>query len=494
MKFAPVSDLRASLLAGLVLIGLLLPLSARAETLTLADIMKKAQENHDSVKAQKYEIDARDADQKSMRGHFFPVVMAKFNLVVWDEEQKVSLDMGSLTSMMEATGSVFTDLVAYNMANPGFLSDTTVKQLMALAAAQADSDGDSSILMREQVTYTFTISIGQPLTGLYTVYSGYRATGAMKAAAEQEMIRLRYRLQADVSKAYFSLLSARTMTQTAQAALKQIEAIEAQVKAYLENGLVEKNALMKVQVQKAEITKLIFNTEKITRLLTASLNIYMGQPLDTPLAVEETPPATNPDALLSQPLADQQEKAVSRRPELRGARQQGEAAHWAKHASIGEFIPQVNLFFQYDNNQGMGSMSKESQYYGGLTLSWNVWEWGASWYKMRAAQHREDQVRYMIAQGENGVRLEVESKRLDLEEAVKTLEVARVQQEQAHENLRVEQARYDAQETTTSDLLSAQTQQLKADNDVTVAELSVRAAVYALRSAMGEDLTGQKEK
>ena len=73
------------------------------------------------------------------------------------------------------------------------------------------------------------------------------------------------------------------------------------------------------------------------------------------------------------------------------------------------------------------------------------------------------------------------------------MDVAKAQLEEARENLRIEQIRHDVQQTTTADLLQAQTLALKAENDWIVAEMKIRENHAALRIAMGEDLLATQE-
>ena len=52
----------------------------------------------------------------------------------------------------------------------------------------------------------------------------------------------------------------------------------------------------------------------------------------------------------------------------------------------------------------------------------------------------------------------------------------------------MEQIRFEVQETTTTDLLQAQTLSLKAKNEYAVAVTKVKLAITALEIAMGENL------
>ena len=93
----------------------------------------------------------------------------------------------------------------------------------------------------------------------------------------------RRQVELDVSKAFHGLVAASRLLGTTKAAIAQVDAVEAQVKAFLDHGLVESNALLKVEVQKADLQKKAFQAEKGVELATAMLNLSMGRPLATPI-------------------------------------------------------------------------------------------------------------------------------------------------------------------------------------------------------------------
>ncbi len=441
---------------------------AAAETLTLDACMQRAVEYNQNLKAAGYEVDQKAAERKSVRGRFGPVVMADASLLFWDDPFAMEFDLAPLLSAFDGLAPL--------------LPAETKAQLAEMAANPME------IVAREDRTLMAKVTVAQPLTQLYQVYSGHWAAGELEKAAKQSQVKVRRDLELDVAKMYYNLTTALQLTETARAGLKQVEAYETQVQAYLDAELVERNALLKVRVQKAEIQKVLFQAEKGSKLARAALNMYMARPLDAPLEPVMDDDDGTPERLLADRLGEQQKRAVEDRPAIVAARHQQQAARAARHAAIGAMLPELNLVGMYEYADGLPGVQPENMFYGGLVLNWHVWEWGATWYKLRAAEAQQNVAGAKINAAEDGIRLDVESKRLELEEALQSQRVAEVALTQAEENLRVEQLRYEVQETTTTDLLQAQTLKLKAENDAIVAELKVKQAAYALRRAMGEEL------
>ncbi|RJO63241.1 MAG: TolC family protein [Myxococcales bacterium] len=474
--------MRQARLAGLVLAcGLLIwrmP-PAHAESMTLSQCLDAAMAHNAMLRAAGHEIDAKDYERKSVRGRFGPVVKADANVLFWQDEQVIDLGFGAL-------GDIFGELLADPIIQ-GMLTPETLAQAGDL------QNMETALVAREQITYGVKLTVAQPLTPLYKVYSGYWAAGELADAARQDRAKARHDLQVDVVRAFIGLVTATRMMETAEAGLAQIEAYEKQVQAYLDAGLVERNALLKVRVAKAEIQKGAFQADKGRKLARAGLNLYMGRPLDRPIepAYNFDDPAETRSA---GSLEETQRAALRNRPDLLSLRHKSEAARAGKHAAIAAMLPDINAVFMYENNQGLGAFQQESVYYGGFVLSWNLWEWGATYYQIKAAESREAQIRAGLEALDDGVRLDVQSKRLDAEEAEKSLAVARAQQAEAAESLRIEQARFEAQDATTTDLLEAQTAALRAENGLTVSMMKLEEARYALRVSLGEDLTAVEKE
>ena len=470
MKRNPMHPMFKSLFV--IVVGLLvtLPWNVQAETLTLQDCLQRAVESNPDLRALDREGEMLDAERKSIRGHFLPVVKADSKFLVWDDESLMVFDL----SFLEETFASMPEGVLAMMGDMQFPEDV-------------------SFTLHDQVTFTSSVTVAQPLVQIYKVYSGYKATESQAAAARKDRLTGERKLEMDVVHAYLGLISARRMLETAHAALNQVDVYEEKVKALMENELVERNAMMKIEVQRAEIKKGAFMAQKGIALAKAALNVYMHRDIHEPLepVTEGLDDITTETEEIS--LEESQAQAILYRPELQSARLMLDAANMGRHVATADMLPELNAIFRYEFAEGMGAMQPRHQYFGGLVLEWNVWEWGATYYKLQQAKIRERQTKLRIESGEDKIRLEVEARRLDLDEAKKSLDVARAQLAEAKENLRIEQIRHEVQQSTTADLLQAQTLVLKAENDWIVAEMKIRENRAALRIARGESLLSDGE-
>lgn len=436
---------------------------------TLRECLQKAVAESDKIKVSDIEADVRENERKSMRGHYFPKIVLDGKIIKFNDSVNLDVDMSFLNVLLQDFTS--------------FMSTETLTQLAAF------QQKGLKIKVRDDFMYEGGVTVAQPLGQLFSIYSGERARQALVEAAQKEGVSVRRKVELDVVKAYVGLVAAVNMQKTIEAALVQLDSMEKQVEAYLNAELVERNALLKVQVAKAEYQKSLFSAQKGSDLARAALNMLMGRPLEAPLepSVESVVldfEGSDADASLSA----LQKKAVAERPELDVARASIKAARYAKNAAIGKMIPELNLIFRYHNTQGTGQMQPENEYFGGLVMTWNIWDWGVDYYEMRAAKSRREKAEAKTAEAEKMIRLEVQSKWLDLKEARKSTAVSQKQADLAEENLRIVKMRYDVTEATTTELLEAQTLQLKAANDLIIAKVNVDAALYSLAVAGGLDL------
>jgi outer membrane protein TolC len=108
---------------------------------------------------------------------------------------------------------------------------------------------------------------------------------------------------------------------------------------------------------------------------------------------------------------------------------------------------------------------------------------------MKAAQARVRQAEAGLEALRDRIELEVAQRRDALEESTAALHVAEEQRTYARENLRVEEARFRHGQTTTTDLLQAQSYAVRAESDWVAERAKLERSYYALLIATGHDLS-----
>lgn len=441
------------------------------EPLSLSDVLSASVQHDQRIRAAGFEADARQAEIRAVSRKMLPTVRLEANAFLWDSAFDYQFDFAPLG---EALGPLLP---------PG---------------AQVDLP-QMNLRVRDDFVFTFQASLVQPLSQLYRIYKGYQAKSEMFASAQAEVEAQRLNVQREASRAYFNHLQAMRARITLAQALEQVDAFEVQTQRYMKAGLVEREALLKVQVQRAELERARIEVEKGVALSGSMLNMLMGRDLETALelqcgtmtpTVAGTPcPDVPADRAAEIDLAEQQEEAVNNRPDLKSARAQRQAAGHGRKATYGKLWPDVTALLAYQNNQGTGEFMPENAVFGGVTLTWNAFEWGATYAEYDAAKSRASAAGAAVQGAEDGIRLRIKQRRLEVEGASAQIDVARAGLDLAQENLRLEEARFEAQTNTATDLLAAQTSVVKAENALNTAVLDHQAKQIELRLALGRDLT-----
>ena len=464
-----------------VVLGLWLALGqgpAWAAPTTLCDCLAEAVQHSTRLAASAEAVEESRAERDALRGHLLPVLTLDSTLLRWDAGHDLKVDVSAL-------GTLLTPFQA-------LLKDDAKAVL-----AQLMQDG-IQLEVHAPFTAETTVALAQPVTQLYRVTAGLKARDALVDAALDDGVIARRKVEDEVIHAWYGLVTATTLQGTIDAGLRQVDAIEQKVQALLAADMVERNALLKVQVRRAELVKKRFRATKGVKLATAVLNLHRGRPLDEPLEpVLDDDLSRGPDApveppsdvvaMLAAPLESQQDRAIDARPELKAGRSRQRALDYARHVAIGETLPDITVLGAWQNRRGFGALYPENAWFAGVMIEWKVWEWGARYYEVKAVEARRRRVQAELKDGEEHVRLDVQARRLALEEAVEQERVVATQVAQAREALAVEDARFQAQEAAVSDLLAAQTAAQKAENDATIARGRVLEARALLRSGMGED-------
>jgi outer membrane protein TolC len=217
-------------------------------------------------------------------------------------------------------------------------------------------------------------------------------------------------------------------------------------------------------------------------LARRNLAFQMGQPVDEPIEPIPVREQELPSAEADDEAAAAQ--ALEQRPDLAAIRTRIEQAEAGVRAAWAQMLPEVNLLAGAVYNKG-SEFQREASYFVGAKASWNLWEWGATYYGIEEAEAKVRQATSGRAQLEQGVRLEVRKAQSDLRTAKRQLAVAKRAVVQADENLRIVQRRYEQNASASTDVLDAVTLRQRAKtNEANALHAAFRAA-HALRRATG---------
>jgi len=315
--------------------------------------------------------------------------------------------------------------------------------------------------------------------------TGRRITDAKLSTAGANATRERTRQEVifDVVKAYTDELLATESVRVAEAAVEMAKSDAARAQVRQEQGQSVPSDLLSARVQLAQAQQDLLQAKNAQELAHAALNVAMGLPEDAPTAIQ---PGLKEASFDAGTLSDRQQRALTTRPDLREAGLGRERAANGSSMARAEFLPKVNLFSSWEEDNQTFLTRGGNNWTAGVSLNFNIFDGGANRARLAAARYRERQAAAQLAQMTSAVKLQVCDAYLNLNTAQQRVEVSRQAQTEAEESLRIIQNRYEEGLATITDLLRVETAHTAARKNYLNALFDYRLSYAVLEMATGE--------
>lgn len=323
----------------------------------------------------------------------------------------------------------------------------------------------------------------------------YRRAGAQLEAADVSEIATRYDIALQVKQQYYAVLAARESEAAAMAqreeADAQLEAAAARVSA----GAATKSDSLRSVILVGNAQLALLTAQNDLRVANAALTRLVGS--ETPITAAATDTATLPDET-ALPSLDQLESLALRGPAVQSAQANVTAAQASRRAARTQYMPTINMSFNYGLNAASGGFAGGSLVlFGKQAASRQTYNFNLSFPLFDGFSREQQQVTTAVAlrNAEAAARDAQLASRQTLTQQLRALQTAaaRVQVqlasiEAAEEDLRVQQQRYALGASTALDLLTSQTQLNAARTSLIQARLDARVAKAQLEALIGQDL------
>jgi outer membrane protein TolC len=288
-----------------------------------------------------------------------------------------------------------------------------------------------------------------------------------------------------VTEAYYRVLQAMRLVDVAQ---KSVENIDAQVKraqSFYRAGTVGRNDVLRAELGLAAAQQRLIQANGVVVLARGRLATLMGLAPDA--AIEPADSIADVTVGPVIPAAQAEDRAVADRLEMKEIAAQTEQARAAESLAKSKMLPQVNAVANYTHSSPTSMFApKQDIWFIGATASWDIWEGGGTYYGIDEAKARLAQALAARRKAENAIRLETRSAHVNVTTAAEALAVARHAVEQAEENFRIEQKRYESTDNTSFDVLDAENQLTTARGQLQAASYDYLIAQSNLSRAIGQ--------
>ncbi len=328
-----------------------------------------------------------------------------------------------------------------------------------------------------------------------TVFQGFRLLNNYQKAALQAdsdkaaLKNAELSLTEQVQTEFLACLAAEETVVSEREALSRLKDQHRITQAFYEVGLRPRLDVLQAEVDVSNAENILIQAENTKATSLARLNTLLGLPATSPVSytgkLAYVPFGLSLDECLK--------RAYAQRPDLYIAAKAVEMAKKDQRIAQSDYYPQIEAYYnitqrgnspdlQNKGNYGSRSVTWEV----GARATWNVFQWGVTYYDDKRAGWLVTKMRYEEENLKLNVGYDIKSRFLAVREAEKRIVVAEKGISQAREAYDAALARYQEQVGTNFDVLDASSNLTRAQSSLTSARADYLTALSQIYAAMGE--------
>ena len=341
---------------------------------------------------------------------------------------------------------------------------------------------DTAVTTPMRPSLLFSASASQPLSQLPRLNLNVRLNEAARDGNREDVRAARLAVVTDVKRLYYGILQ----TNSALNATEYQARLLAELTRVVGNRVVQQVALkadsldVETRLARVELSQVTLRNTVASQ--KEQLNSLLGRDVRTEFDVARVPEAAAPELSLTAA----QERALSVRPDVAGARVKLRQAELSQRLARAESTPDVSLAVSYVSPFNIDGAPRVIAT-AGIQLEWEPFDWGRKEQTVAARAIEARQARNLVTDAEARALIEVNASFRKLEEARARLRVARLAEETARENARVRLTQYSLQAALLSDALQSQATLADSTNEYQQALFSLGVASAEFDHAIGED-------
>lgn len=350
----------------------------------------------------------------------------------------------------------------------------------------------SAVRMAEPIydNYTFKLGFSQPLfTGL-KLSSSKKAANYNLNAEKYNYSKEENEVAFKIYTAFWNYYRANEIKKVIELNLKQIENHLNDTKNFFQQGLVSKNDVLKLGVQYSNTKLKLIEAENNLDISKMAFNKALGVDLETQTNVVVDQHQLETSSFDSSDLFDE---ALSNRDELKSLAFRVEGSKENIKTVKSEYFPSIyltgNFYYSNPNPRFQPAVDEFNNNWDvGVTLSWNVWDWGKTSSKVSQAEQTKIQLETNYSQLQENIQLEVHQNYSNLVKNEEKIAVNKIAFEQANENYRITTEKYNLQIVSSTDLIDAESLLLQAETNLKTAQVDYQIAKANLSKSLGRKI------
>ncbi len=335
--------------------------------------------------------------------------------------------------------------------------------------------------------YTASVTLSQQLFSFGKDYFGMRSASESINAAQYNFINTRNTLIYSVRQNFFNILQYNMIIEADRYLLRQMETQLDQARAYYRAGIKTKIDVLSAQTSLGNIKLSLITAENSKNIYILNLLSLMGLPLTAGIEftgeLTATTVTTDADAYVDMALAN--------RPDYLSLKKQLDAATYSYRQSISTYFPTLSGNASY--NWTGQDFPLVWNWAIGLELDFNIFSGFQSTSAMEVARAQMLKMKYTIDEQKLSVELSVQSALDNIEQAKKSIDVARDTLSQAGANLELIKKGYATGINNYLDFLTAVGTYQNAQSSYATALASYNIAVANLEYVTGDTIENRSK-
>lgn len=305
--------------------------------------------------------------------------------------------------------------------------------------------------------------------------------------AELTLKRLKQQITFQTTRAYFDILRARKAKVIAEESLAQAQSHLQTAKHFFDQEVVDKNDVLRAELQVAEIKHVLVRADNAVKLATAGFNLVLGiNP------THETQIVLREDIIpFTMTLNKTLEAALANRPEFTLIAKQIKFEEKGLTVAKSARYPRLYLAGGYGHTDDDYQLHKDTLM-GEVGIRIDLFTGGRATASIRTARRKQAKAEVQATQVCDQITLEVKSAYLAVTEAQKRIEVMEKAVNQARENLRLINTKYKQNVVTSTDVVDAEALLTRVQSDYYNAIHDYNTAIARLENAIGKDIKNKR--
>jgi len=354
--------------------------------------------------------------------------------------------------------------------------------------AQKFQMGPTEITLRPEEVKSGSLTLAQPITGLYALAERARMEGSQEDQKDLMLQAARTEVALQTADSWLKAYGAQRQLQIAQASVEAALSQQKDAAALERVGRLNRGDVLRLELAVSEAKARVATTRAGRDIVIAALREAIDVEPGTPVDLAETlplVPADDPE--LAEALKVSRETRIERRMAENGVTLAG----FGRSLALSQFSPNINLFAKLDHNfgepAGLGASGRDTRSVG-VMLSWDLWNNGSSTFAVREAAQQVIRAGENVAGIDEQIRLDVQAAIYNLKAARESLSLATVAVNQAEEAYRIEQARFKTGARSSTDLILAEAARANAQGRRVAAETDIISWYMKLQKAQGLEI------